>query len=54
MLESKLVGSTLYVGLNGELDENSATFMRNRLDEILSELKIKKVVIETFATYFYG
>lgn len=33
MVESKLVGTTLYVGLSGELDESSAVYIRNKLDD---------------------
>lgn len=46
MIESKLVGATLYVGLSGELDEGSATLVRSELDEAISIGEIRKVVIE--------
>ena len=46
MIESKLVGSTMYVGLIGELDESSAVYIRSRLDMLFLESRIKKVVIE--------
>lgn len=46
MIESKLVGATLYVGLSGELDEGSATLVRSELDEAISIGEIRKVIIE--------
>lgn len=46
MIESKLVGATLYVGLSGELDERSAALVRSELDEAISIGEIRKVVIE--------
>ncbi len=46
MLKNKIVEETLYVGLFGELDESCASIIRNRLDELLENNKIKKVVIE--------
>lgn len=46
MVESKLVGTTLYVGLSGELDESSAVYIRNKLDALFDKCTMKKVVIE--------
>ena len=46
MVNSKLVGSTLYVGLNGELDESSAVFVRSKLDALIDKGGMKKVVVE--------
>ena len=46
MIESKLVGTTLYVGLSGELDEGSAALVRSELDEAISIGEIRKVIIE--------
>lgn len=46
MIESKLVGATLYVGLSGELDEGSAALVRSELDEAISIGEIRKVIIE--------
>lgn len=46
MVESKLVDTTLYVGLSGELDESSAVYIRNKLDDLFAKTKMKKVVIE--------
>ncbi len=46
MVESKLVGTTLYVGLCGELDERSAVYVRNKLDETFAASNMRKVVIE--------
>lgn len=46
MVESKLVGSTLYVGLNGELDERSSVYTRSALDELFSAGGITKIVVE--------
>jgi stage II sporulation protein AA (anti-sigma F factor antagonist) len=46
MLESKLIGSTLYVGLDGELDESSAVYVRSKFDEIIGKTNMKKVVVE--------
>ncbi len=46
MIESKLVGSTMYIGLSGELDESSAVYIRSKLDELFELKEFKKVVIE--------
>ena len=46
MIESKLVGATLYVGLSGELDEGAAALVRSELDEAISIGEIRKVIIE--------
>ena len=46
MIERKLVGTTLYVGLSGELDEGSAALVRSELDKAISIGEIRKVVIE--------
>ena len=46
MVDSKLVGNTLYIGLNGELDESSAVFVRSKFDEVIESANIRKVVIE--------
>ena len=46
MFRSKLIDNTLYVGLSGELDESCALFIRNKLDNVLDNNTINKVVIE--------
>ncbi len=46
MVESKLVGKTLYVGLSGELDESSAVYVRSKLDSVIEATNMKKLVIE--------
>lgn len=46
MLDSKIVGKTLYVGLNGELDECSAVSTRKQLDELLDIPQIERIVVE--------
>ena len=46
MVDSKLVGKTLYVGLNGELDEHSALYVRKKLDELIDETDVRKLIIE--------
>lgn len=46
MIESKLVGSTMYIGLSGELDESSAVYIRNKLDGLFDCNTFGKVVIE--------
>ena len=46
MIESKLVGSTLYIGLSGELDESSAVFIRSKMDALFNEGNMRKVVVE--------
>jgi stage II sporulation protein AA (anti-sigma F factor antagonist) len=46
MIDSKFVGKTLYVGLNGELDEHSALFVRNKLDELIDSADVRKLIIE--------
>ena len=46
MIESKLVGSTLYIGLSGELDESSAVFIRSKMDALFNTGNMRKVVVE--------
>jgi stage II sporulation protein AA (anti-sigma F factor antagonist) len=46
MFKSKIIDSTLFVGLSGELDDSCALFIRNKLDALLDDNSIKKVVIE--------
>lgn len=46
MISSKLVGKTMYVGLDGELDESTAVYTRTKLDAVLSDERIAKVVVE--------
>ena len=46
MIENKIVGKTLYIGLCGELDECSAVTTKNKLDKLLLLPQIEKVVIE--------
>ena len=46
MIENKIIGKTLYIGLSGELDECCAVPIKTRLDELLLTPKIEKVVIE--------
>lgn len=45
-IDHKLVGSTLYIGLSGELDEFSANFVRDTLDAICARYEMKKVVLD--------
>lgn len=46
MVESKLVGKTLYIGLNGELDEHTAREIRTVLDELTDNTAMTKTVFE--------
>lgn len=46
MVETKTLGSTLYLGLSGELDESVAPFVRKRLDDAIDAASIKKVIFE--------
>lgn len=46
MLDSKIIGKTLYIGLNGELDEHYATHIRKQLDELIDNVKADKVIVE--------
>ena len=46
MIESKLVGSTLYIGLSGELDESSAVFIMSKMDALFNMGNMRKVVVE--------
>lgn len=46
MVQNKLVGNTLYLGLSGELDESSAIFVRSKLDSIITCTSMKKVIVE--------
>lgn len=45
-IEHKLVNSTLYVGLSGELDEHSAVFVRAQLDELIARGGMNKIVMD--------
>ena len=46
MVKSKLYDNTLYVTLNGELDEHNANNARKELDDLLMQKKYKQVVID--------
>lgn len=45
-IEHKLVNSTLYIGISGELDESTAVFIRSQLDEMFNTYDMKKVVMD--------
>lgn len=46
MIDYKLVGGTLYIGLSGELDESTSVYLRNELDSIIGKSNMQKVVME--------
>lgn len=46
MVESKIIGKTLYVGISGELDECNAVNTRKSLDNLFETPKIEKIVVE--------
>ena len=45
-IKSKIYKKTLYIILCGELDENSAAYTRDRLDEIFSAHNFNQVIID--------
>lgn len=45
-IKSKIYGKTMYVMLSGELDEYSAQFAKNRLDNLFSKENFKQVIID--------
>lgn len=45
-IKNRLLNNTLYVNLAGELDEMSANFTRNELDNIFEKLNFKQIVID--------
>lgn len=44
MIEHKIVGGTLYIGLSGELDESNAAEVRGKIDRIIDKEKMNKAV----------
>ncbi|MFR6640083.1 MAG: anti-sigma factor antagonist [Christensenellales bacterium] len=44
MIEHKIVGGTLYIGLSGELDESNAAAVRGKIDRIIDKEKMNKAV----------
>ncbi len=44
MIEYKIVGGTLYIGLSGELDESNAAAVRGKIDRIIDKEKMNKAV----------
>ena len=45
-VESKVYRDTLYLSLNGELDESSAGYVRNNLDEQLDANYYRQIIID--------
>lgn len=45
-VNSKLLNDTLYLNIVGELDEHSAGFVREKLDEKLSSLFFRQVILD--------
>ena len=45
-ISSKILGGTLYISLDGELDEHSAMFTRNTLDELFEKNSFRQVVMD--------
>lgn len=45
-IKSKIYNFTLYVMISGELDEHTALYTRNKLDEIFSKIDFKQIIID--------
>lgn len=45
-IKSKIYNKTLYVVLCGELDENSSTHVRHKLDDIFSKGDFNQIIID--------
>lgn len=45
-IKSKVYQKTMYVILSGELDENSAVYTRDKLDEIFSNINFSQIIID--------
>ncbi|GHV00475.1 anti-sigma F factor antagonist [Clostridia bacterium] len=45
-IESKVLNQTLYIGLNGELDEHAAEYTRAGLDGLMTAGSVQRVVID--------
>lgn len=45
-IKSKVYQKTMYVILGGELDENSAVYTRDKLDEIFSNINFSQIIID--------
>lgn len=43
---NKLVNSTLYIGIKGELDESTANDVRNKLDILIDKNKMTRIVLD--------
>jgi len=51
-VEHKLVRSTLYVNLIGELDTGSADYVRDEMDKLISAKKLERFIIDLSALEF--
>ena len=51
-ITSKKTGDTLYIKLNGELDEHSANYVRNYLDSVFGSEKFVQVVLDLYNLEF--
>jgi len=45
-IKSKIYNFTLYVTISGELDEHTALFTRNKLDEMFAKVDFKQIIID--------
>lgn len=45
-IKSKVYNSTLYVMITGELDEHTALYTRNKLDEMFSQKDFHQIIID--------
>ena len=45
-IKNRVYDKTMYVVLCGELDENSAQYARDKLDEIFSNINFNQIVID--------
>jgi len=43
---NKVYNNTLYITLSGELDEMTANFVRNKLDEVMQTKGTKQIIID--------
>lgn len=45
-IKSRIYNLTMYIVISGELDEHTALFTRNKLDEIFAQNTFKQIIID--------
>lgn len=45
-IKSKAANDTLYINLEGELDEHSAKFTRDKMDKEMSKVYVKQIILD--------